>query len=82
MSESLRAGVYRHFKGGLYLVLGVARHSETEERFVTYVPLSVQEGPRITVRPYENFFELVERNGKRQPRFTYVGEVVSPEDAS
>lgn len=61
-------------------MLGVARHSETDERFVAYVPLSVMPGPRITVRPYENFFETVDRDGKVMPRFSYVGEALSSED--
>lgn len=77
--EPLRAGVYRHFKGKLYLVLGVARHSETDEHFVAYVPLYSMPGPRITVRPYADFFAIVERDGARQPRFTYVGEVAGDE---
>lgn len=80
MSE-LRAGVYRHYKGALYLVLGVARHSETEEQFVTYVPLGVKAGPRITVRPYKMFMEDVEIGGKKQPRFEFIGESVSEEIA-
>jgi hypothetical protein len=78
MSE-LRAGVYRHYKGGLYLALGVARHSETDENFVAYVPLGVQEGPRITVRPYNMFFEVIEVDGQKRSRFEFVDEAVSPE---
>lgn len=72
----LLAGVYKHYKGGLYMVMGVARHSETEERLVAYVPLSVQPGPRITVRPYDMFFDTVTVNGRNLPRFTYMGEQV------
>jgi hypothetical protein len=72
--SDLRAGVYRHYKGGLYLVLGVARHSETEEKLVAYVPLGVVSKPRIVVRPYGMFFEDVEINGKQKPRFLYIGE--------
>lgn len=79
MDSQLRSGVYRHSKGGLYLVLGVARHSETDEKFVAYVPLSVRRGPRITVRPYDMFFDEVTMNGVTQPRFAYVGEDVSDE---
>ena len=58
------------------MVLGVARHSETEEKFVAYVPMAVNHKPRITVRPYDMFFEEVEIKGKRMPRFEYIGETV------
>lgn len=34
--ESIKPGRYRHFKGKEYEVLGVARHSETEEELVVY----------------------------------------------
>ncbi len=70
----MQTGVYRHYSGLIVLVLGVARHSETEEKLVTYVPLGVKEGSRITVRPYGMFFENVEMNGKTVPRFEYIGE--------
>lgn len=72
----MRSGVYWHYSGLLVLVLGVARHSETEEKLVAYVPLGVKEGPRITVRPYDMFFENVEVDGETKPRFEYVGEEV------
>ena len=39
MSEEIRPGRYRHFKGKEYEVLGVARHSETEEEYVVYLSL-------------------------------------------
>jgi hypothetical protein len=74
--KNLKAGVYKHYKGGLVLVLGVARHSESEERLVAYIPLSVKHKPRITVRPYDMFFEKVKLNGKDKPRFKYIGEDV------
>jgi hypothetical protein len=69
----IKAGVYKHFKGKYYLVLGLARHSETDEKFVAYIPLYTMKGPRITVRPIESFFEMVEKDGMKQPRFLYVG---------
>jgi hypothetical protein len=70
----LKAGVYKHYKGGLYLVLGVARHSETEEKLVAYVPLGVLAMPRIVVRPYKMFFDNVTTDGKKKQRFSYIGE--------
>ena len=72
----LKAGIYKHYKGALYLVLGAARHSDTDEKFVAYVPLGVNKGPRIAVRPYDAFFENIEVNGKSVSRFSYIGEGV------
>ncbi|HYK08543.1 MAG TPA: DUF1653 domain-containing protein [Candidatus Eisenbacteria bacterium] len=74
------SGVYKHYKGKFYLVLGVARHTETEEKFVVYVPLYAREGPRMSLRPFEMFFEDVEVNGKKQKRFEYIGSEM-PEEA-
>jgi len=74
--NDLKAGIYKHYKGLLVLVLGSARHSETDEQFVAYVPLGVKAGPRITVRPYGMFFETVTVDGKKGPRFEYIGETV------
>lgn len=74
MKKDLKLGIYRHFKGKYYLVLGLARHSETEEKFVVYVSLYVGEGPRMFVRPLDMFLEkTIVRNGKKQPRFVYIG---------
>ncbi|MDB5164511.1 MAG: hypothetical protein JWL89_137 [Candidatus Saccharibacteria bacterium] len=64
------------------MALGVARHSETREILVAYVPLGVKDGPRILVRPYDMFFESVTINGAAKPRFDYVGETPPPELAA
>lgn len=64
-------GRYRHFKGGEYEVLGVARHSETGERLVVYRPLYGDGG--LWVRPAAMFLEPVARDGVTAPRFTYLG---------
>jgi len=69
---SITAGKYRHFKGGEYQVLGVARHSETEERLVVYLPL-YGEGD-LWVRPLAMFTEAVEHEGRTVARFTLVEE--------
>ena len=60
-------GRYRHHKGGEYRVLGVVRHSETLEPLVLYRPLYQHSG--LWVRPYAMFFEEIEFEGQRQPRF-------------
>jgi hypothetical protein len=60
-------GRYRHYKGGEYEVVGVARHSETLEPLVVYRPLYNTSG--LWVRPHAMFFEQVEIDGRMQPRF-------------
>jgi hypothetical protein len=64
-------GKYRHFKGGEYEVVGVARHSETDERLVVYRPLYNDSG--LWVRPVAMFLESVEHHGQTVPRFAYLG---------
>lgn len=68
----VRPGRYRHFKGNEYQVIGMARHSETEEEMVVYRPLYGDGG--LWVRPASMWCEQVDRDGKVQPRFTYIGE--------
>lgn len=60
-------GVYRHFKGNIYFVRGVATHTETKERLVVYYDLRKPDD--IWVRPVSMFIEEVEHEGKRVPRF-------------
>lgn len=67
---SLQPGRYRHYKGKDYIVLGVARHSETEEELAVY---RTDYGDRsLWVRPLTMFQETVEINGQPRPRFQYV----------
>ncbi|HWR39624.1 MAG TPA: DUF1653 domain-containing protein [Patescibacteria group bacterium] len=68
----MRAGIYRHFKGRYYQVIGVAVHSETEERCVVYQALYGER--QLFVRPLAMFAETVEREGEILPRFAYVGQ--------
>jgi len=68
----LPLGRYRHYKGGEYRVMGVARHSETEELLVVYQP---QYGERDWwVRPLSMFTEQVEIEGRLIPRFQHIEE--------
>ena len=67
----IKKGIYQHYKGNRYEVLDTARHSETEEWMVVYKTLY---GDFSTwVRPYEMFCETIEVDGKRVPRFEYIG---------
>jgi len=77
MEEGLRCGVYEHYKGGKYLVLGVARHTETGELMAVYVPLydlPDNRGVQMAVRPLKMFTEQVEAGGVTKPRFRFNGE--------
>lgn len=65
-----RPGLYRHYKGLMYEVLGTARHSETLEPMTLYRALYGERG--LWVRPAAMFGEEVVIDGVRQPRFLWV----------
>ncbi|KAF1054700.1 MAG: hypothetical protein GAK43_00742 [Stenotrophomonas maltophilia] len=67
---TLQIGLYRHYKGQSYRVLGLARHSETDEALVVYQALYGECG--LWVRPLSMFTEAVEVDGERVPRFALV----------
>jgi hypothetical protein len=68
----LKIGKYKHFKGGLYEVIGVARHVDSKEDFVVYRPLYGDQG--LVIRTKKDFLESVEVNGKQVQRFSFIGE--------
>lgn len=70
MSE-LPTGRYRHYKGKEYEVIGVARHSETEEEYVVYRTLYGNFD--LWIRPKVMFLERVVVAGEERPRFQYIG---------
>ena len=72
MNETLPTGLYRHFKGNYYEVIGLARHSETGEQLVVYRALYGERG--LWVRPLSMWNEVVDRDGRLTRRFTYVGD--------
>ena len=65
-------GLYRHYKGGLYRVIGTARHSESLEPMTVYQALYGEQG--LWVRPAAMFADAAEYNGQVQPRFTRIGD--------
>lgn len=67
----IKLGKYRHFKGNEYEVLAVAKHSESLEEMVVYRALYGDGG--VWVRPAAMWNEMVTREGKTFPRFTYLG---------
>lgn len=68
----MRPGVYRHFKGNQYEVIGVAKHSETPEEFVVYRALYGEGG--FWARPKKMFLEQVEKDGTMVPRFERISD--------
>lgn len=70
--DEIKPGCYRHFKGNEYEVIGLARHSETQEEMVVYRALYGDFG--LWVRPARMWNETVERDGKTFRRFTYIGQ--------
>lgn len=63
---------FRHFKGGLYKMIAVAKDSETLESIVVYQALYGEKG--FWVRPEKMFFETVVRDGVEIPRFKEITE--------
>ncbi|WP_354622836.1 DUF1653 domain-containing protein [Psychromonas sp. MME2] len=72
MKKNIRMGQYRHYKGNLYSVEGLATHSETEEAMVIYRPLYGEQ--LLWVRPLSMFIEEIDVDGKKQPRFKFVSQ--------
>jgi len=66
----LEKGIYRHYKGDLYEVLYMARHSESEEWMVVYRAPYGEKG--VWVRPYEMFGEKIQIDGRTVKRFTFM----------
>lgn len=68
--DAIKKGKYRHFKGKEYEVLGVGRHSETDEKYVIYQALY---GDRqLWIRPIGMFTETIEKDGSTIPRFEFI----------
>lgn len=63
---------YRHFKGNIYKFVGIAKDSETLEETVVYQ--AMYGNHQMWVRPMDMFFEVIERDGKKMPRFEEISE--------
>lgn len=72
----MKIGLYKHYKGGLYNVIGVAKHSETLEEMVVYKSIHDPERKdkelSLWVRPIKMFNENVEIDGNIIPRFQFL----------
>jgi len=67
------AGIYQHFKGKRYEVVGVGLDAETTKPVVIYVPLYESDVP-FWVRSYEVFLEFVDVDGVKVRRFEKIDE--------
>ena len=70
----VKLGIYKHYKGKNYQVVGVAKHSETLEKLVVYKALYNNKISKLWVRPKKMFLEKVKVEGKVTPRFKYLGK--------
>ena len=68
----IKKGIYKHYKGNNYQVIGIAKHSETLEEMVVYKALYGEGG--IWVRPAYMWDEKVEKDGAAVSRFTLIEE--------
>jgi hypothetical protein len=73
---TLQPGIYRHYKGQQYRVMGTARHSETEEQLVVYQALYGEYG--LWVRPLAMFTETVNVDGEQISRFSLETPEIEP----
>ncbi len=70
----MKLGKYRHYKGGEYVVLGIAKHSETLEDYVIYEATYKNDVSKLWIRPMKMFLENVKKDGKLVKRFEYIGK--------
>jgi hypothetical protein len=68
----MKPGIYKHYKGNRYKVVGTAKHSETLEEMVVYQALYGEMG--LWVRPLIMFNEMVMVDGAQIPRFERVSD--------
>ena len=71
--EVVVGGKYRHFKGNEYIILHIARHSETLEKLVVYQDLGGKK--EVWVRPYNMFIKKLDKeNYDQEYRFEHIGD--------
>lgn len=68
----MELGLYKHYKGNIYEVIGIATHSETLEEMVVYKATYQKEGKNLWVRPKSMFLELVEIDDQKVKRFAKI----------
>jgi hypothetical protein len=68
----MELGLYKHYKGNIYKVIGIAKHSETLEEMVVYKATYQADGENLWVRPKTIFLESIEVNELITKRFTKI----------
>ena len=68
----MELGLYQHYKGNIYEVIGIAKHSETLEEMVVYKATYQSEGENLWVRPKSMFLESLEINNQTIKRFSKI----------
>ncbi len=72
--NQMELGLYKHYKGNMYEVIGIAKHSETLEEMVVYKATYQEEPNNMWVRPKAMFLEKIEINGKLIERFSKISK--------
>lgn len=73
MNNIIKLGKYRHYKGFICNVIGIAKHSENpEEELVIYTHLDEKGDEQLWARPITMFMESVEVKNYKGPRFEYL----------
>ncbi len=72
MAATITPGVYEHYKGKRYFVLGLTKNTETNEICVVYRPLYETDWPHLVHRSLAMFLETVKINGTDVPRFKLI----------
>jgi len=70
----MRKGIYQHYKGNFYRVIGEGKHSETLEDLVFYEALYDNPKSKFWIRPLKMFDEEIEILGDKKKRFIFVRE--------
>ncbi|MBL4588266.1 DUF1653 domain-containing protein [Candidatus Babeliales bacterium] len=72
----IKLGLYQHYKGKMYHVLGVARYSESPHKLLV-IYQALYDGYNVWVRPFDMFTGTVAIDGKEKPRFKFLKETVT-----
>lgn len=74
MESKVKLGKYKHYKGGIVTVLGVAKHSEDYNQELVIYTHPHESKEQMWARPIDMFLEDIEKDGYKGPRFEYIGK--------